>query len=440
MDAKIFLKKKKLKEGDFVEAVFGEETVLGTIIPGNETGIVFLKLKSGYNIGLSPGKISSIKKISQGMKTAKPQTTEIKQNTSLPKISILHTGGTIASRVNYETGGVFASFSPEDLLSMFPELGKIANFESTLVSNIMSEDMRFSDYKTIAKAIEKEIKKGVKGIILGHGTDTLGYTSAALAFALENCPVPILLVGAQRSSDRGSSDAAMNLICAASFIAKTDFAGVAICMHHSNSDDACAILPACKTRKMHTSRRDAFKAINDSPIALVDYKTGEINFLKKDYPRKTAENFKARPDFEEKTGFLYSHPNMSVKEFSFFKENKSKGLVIAGTGLGHIPIATKEHAKNLEIIKSLVKSGCVVCMASQCLFGRVHPTIYANLRKVSGIGVIYCEDMLPETAFVKLAWLLGNYKDKEKIKELMQKNLCGEINERTPLDSKAPES
>jgi len=431
MDCKAFLKKNKLGEGNLVEVNTGTSTISGTVVPSNNPNTVALKLDSGYNAGIKVSEIKSIKKTGEGKKVGKAKTARIEKNPSLPTISILHTGGTIASRVDYKTGGVYAAFSANDLLTMFPELGGIANFESKLVSNIMSEDMDFSYYEKIVSAIEKEIKKGVKGIILGHGTDTLGYSAAALSFALENCPVPVILVGAQRSSDRGSSDAGMNLICAAHFITKTDFAGVAVCMHNSTNDDACAILPGCKTRKMHTSRRDAFKAINGTPIALVDFKTKEIKFLKKDYQKKQG-NLKVLKKFETKVGFLKSHPNMALEEFEFFKKNNYKAFVIEGTGIGHTAVGIKEHEKNLQAIKKFIEGGGIVAMASQCLFGRVHPTIYTNIRKLSSIGVIYCEDMLPETVFMKLAWLLGNF-SKEETKKLLPKNLRGEISQRTEI-------
>ncbi len=436
MKKSAFLNKHKIAEGDIIELSVGNDLLIGTIVPSKSDSLIALKLNSGYNTEIDIKKIKSVKKKSKGKTVGKPKTAKVEEKKGLPSISILHTGGTIASRVNYKTGGVIAAFSADDLLTMFPELEEIANFESTLVSNIMSEDMNFAYYGKLVNAIEKEIKKGAKGIILGHGTDTLGYTAAALSFALENCPVPVMLVGAQRSSDRGSSDAAMNLICAAKFIAKTDFAGVAICMHHSTDDEICAVLPACKTRKMHTSRRDAFKAVNDSPIALVDYKSGKINFLKKNYAKKRG-TFKAMPKFEEKVGLLKSHPSMKLIEIDFFRKNKYKGLVIEGTGLGHTTVTIKKFEDNIKAIKNLIKSGCVVCMTSQCLFGSVHPSIYTNIRKLSEIGVVYCKDLLPETAFVKLAWLLANYK-KSEVAELMGQNLRGEINERISMDSFPP--
>ncbi|MBN1940791.1 MAG: Glu-tRNA(Gln) amidotransferase subunit GatD [Candidatus Diapherotrites archaeon] len=431
-----FLKKQGLKESDLVELVSEKQTFIGTILPSNEKNTVFLKLKSGYNIGIETSKISSIKKLSAGQKVAKAKQETVKQDSNLPKISILHTGGTIASRVDYRTGAVYSAFTPKDLLAMFPELAKIGNFNSKLISNMWSDDLRFAHFGVIAKAVQGEAKKGAKGIILGMGTDNLAVAAAAMAFVLEKCPIPVIIVGAQRSSDRGSSDAAMNLVCAAEFIAKTDFAGVAICMHDSSSDNACAILPACKTRKMHTSRRDAFKPVNDTVIAKIDYNSREIIFLKKDYARKSSGTFVLKPKFEEKVGLLKITINMFPSQFEFFSKHGFKGLVIEGTGLGQTPghmpdaITKKAHKKIFPAIKALAKKSVVV-MTSQCLYGRVQMHVYDKATDLVEMGVIPGEDMLPETAFVKLAWLLGNYKNKEKVKELMRKNLRGEITEST---------
>jgi glutamyl-tRNA(Gln) amidotransferase subunit D len=298
---------------------------------------------------------------------------------------------------------------------------------------MMSEDMRVKDFQKISSAVAEQIKKGVKGIIIGHGTDMLGYSAAALAFELENCPLPVLIVGAQRSSDRGSSDAAMNLISAATFITKTNFKGVAVCMHNSTSDDACAILPATKVRKMHTSRRDAFKAINTNPIALVDYKSKEVKWLKdRGQFEHTKGEFKLQQKFWEKVGLIKMHPWISEDELEFYKKAKYKGLIIEGTGLGHTPI--RENDSFVSAIKELVDAGIVVGITSQCINGRVNPHVYTNLRKVAATGAIYCEDMLSETALMKLSWLLGNYSAKEA-KELLAKNLRGEITQFTRTDT-----
>lgn len=421
------------KPGDKVKVETKDEIVEGVLMPNEETDAVVVKLGSGYNVGIAKKKVKKIEVLEKSKEKVSKKG-KIAKNKNLPTISILHTGGTIASKVNYETGGVIAKFDPAELIAMFPELKKIANFNSELIEQMFSEDMRFEHYSKIAQAVSKEVKKGVDGIIITHGTDTLGYSGAALSFVLEDVNIPVILVGAQRSSDRGSSDAAMNLICAAEFIAKSDFGGVGICMHEGMGDNNSVILPACKTRKMHTSRRDAFKAVNDTAIARVDYDTKKIEFLKKDYSKKSDKRLVVKGGFEDKVGIIKCHPNMFKEEFDFFKGYN--GLIIEGTGLGHAPVDPPQRLNMhiLDSIKALIKSGTVVAMTSQCLFGRVHPHVYTAAINLSKEGVVYCEDMLPETAFMKLAWLLGNYKDKEEVKRLMSENLRGEINPRIEPD------
>ena len=420
--------------GDTVEVVTKDKTFSGTLMPNEETDAVVLKLDSGYNMGIAKEKITSVKTV--GARKEHTETFEkVVSKKGLPTIAILHTGGTIASKVDYETGGVVAKFSVEDMLAMVPELRDIANIETELVANMMSEDMLIEDYKKISDAVRKYAEQKVQGVIIGHGTDTLAYTAAALAFVFEKINIPVIIVGAQRSPDRASTDATMNLICAAEFIAKTDFTGVAICMHNSVNDDECAILPATKTRKMHTSRRDAFKAINDTPLALVNYKTKDINYLKQDYGRKTEDDTLIVKDrFEKDTGLLKVHPVMKNRLYEFFAGHY-KGFVLEGTGLGHAPTNLgEENLKNHATLKKYIAEGGFVAVTSQCLFGGVHPSVYVNLRRLSSIGCLYCNDMLPETALIKLSWLLGNYKDPEQIKRLMVTNLRGEINEREVLD------
>ncbi|MDP7116304.1 MAG: Glu-tRNA(Gln) amidotransferase subunit GatD, partial [Candidatus Woesearchaeota archaeon] len=318
----------------------------------------------------------------------------------------------------------------EEIVQMFPELKKVANIKSSLISNMFSENMRFHHYGLMAKAIEKEIKAGADGIILTHGTDTMHYTSSALAFMLENLPIPVLIVGSQRSSDRGSSDAPFNLLAASRFIATTNFKGVAICMHKSSNDDMCTILPPCKSRKMHSSRRDAFKPINADPIADIDA-SGKITWIKK--PSNPKGKLVVKTKMEEKVALVKAHPNFSSEQLELYK--KYKGLVIEGTGLGHIPATAtnaKEHPnlKNLEAVRKLVAGGCIVVMTLQTLFGRVQMNVYAPGRELLKAGIISGEDMLPETAFIKLAWLLGNHK-KDEAAKLINQNLRGEIADRT---------
>lgn len=421
---------KKLKEGDLIQVKTTKDIFTGILMPSTSKNILVIKLKSGYNKGINKKQIK-LTKLIKATKAKKRIPSKIPANKELKTISILHTGGTLASRVSYETGAVSAKFTPEELVEMFPELSNISNIKSRLIQNMWSDDLRFAHFTKLAKEIKKEAEKS-DGIIIGMGTDNLAVTSAALSFICENLTIPVILVGAQRSSDRGSSDALVNLVCAAQFIVSTDFADVAICMHNSIDDEKCVILSACKTRKLHTSRRDAFKPVNDSVIATVDYKTRKIDFFNTNYRSKNKKPIEIKPNMEEKVGLLKTTINMNPKQFDVYKGYK--GLVIEGTGLGHIPLdvvdkETKIHEKIKASIKKLIKSGAIVVMTSNCLFGRVNMDVYSKGRELQELGIIPGEDMLPETALVKLSWLLANY-SKNEIKNLIKKNLRGEINKR----------
>jgi len=415
--------------GNRVKVITKKSTEEGILMPSFDESTVIIKLDSGYNTGFEKKEI--VKMVTLKKSKPKAETKQkIKINKDLPTISVLHTGGTIASKVDYRTGGVATEFSPEELLSLFPELKNIANIESELISQMWSDDLRFKHFTLIAKKIEQQIKKKVKGIIIGIGTDNLAVAASALSFIIEKSPIPILFVGAQRSSDRGSSDAGMNLICAAEFIAKTDFAGVGICMHKNADDDNCLILPANKTYKLHSSRRDAFKAVNSNAIAEVNYKTKKIKFINKDY-QKADKKIIVKPKMEEKVGLLKIHVNMFPEQFEFFKNYK--GLVIEGTGLGHTPgqapnPESEIHKKIYPAIKKVIDSGCVVVMTTQCIFGGVNMNVYDKGRDLLELGVIPGKDMLANTVLVKLSWLLANY-SKEETEKLISENLRGEINQ-----------
>ena len=425
--------------GERVKIVTAEEEIEGILMP-EEKEFIVVKLDTGYNMGIKKEKVKEIKPMGRRKDTAKAEFPKESSKPGLPTITILHTGGTIASKVDYETGGVIARFEPEEIIAMFPELKEIANIKSRLISNMFSEDMRFAHYNIIAKEIEKEIKAGASGVIVTHGTDTLHYTAAALSFMLQDLSIPVILVGAQRSSDRGSSDAALNLISAAFFIAADKhFAEVAVCMHANTEDETCVILPGTKCRKMHSSRRDAFQAINTEPWAIVNYSQKKVDMLKTEYNKTSKKPLKLMLIKDNlQIGMLKARPNMFADELSMYEV--FDGLIIEGTGLGHMPIneidtLTKEHTKIFEAIKKITARIPVV-MATQTIFGQIDMNIYSTGRKLIDAGIIgnYC-DMTAETAYIKLAWLLSNY-PKDKIKEMLGKNIAGEISERIEYKEK----
>ncbi len=383
----------------------------GRLMPKPDTGdqnIINLKLDSGYNIGLEPGNIELVEK----QEASEDQNEEINHEEDRPDILVLHTGGTIASRVSYEEGGVKPSYNVEDLVEMYPELASEVNLHSELVAQMLSENMEPEHWMEIAEMID-EVKDDYDGIIVGHGTDTM-------------------LVGAQRSSDRPSSDASMNMYCAAKFLTDTEFTGFGVCMHAGSSDTECNILPPNKVRKMHTSRRDAFEPINSEEIALIDYDTGEI-----EYSGNDEKEYEKNIDVNSNIAVVKSRPGMKPEELEFVLENDYDGLVVEGTGLGHLPVntfddKTQHHEEILEKL-GLIADEIPVVMASQCLNGRVDMNVYDAGVKIQDSGVVSAEDMHPELAYVKLAWSIGNSDSRDSALELFQKDINGEISERSMI-------
>ena len=414
--------------GDKVRVETKDNFFEGVLMPSS--GNIVVKLSSGYNVGLDKKEIKNVKVLEKHKekisKSLKLETSKGKKN-----ITILHTGGTIASKVDYETGAVIARYTPEEIVTQFPELNELANINSRLISNMFSEDMRFSNYNTLAKEIEKEIKNGTDGIVITHGTDTLHYTSAALSFILDGLNIPVILVGAQRSSDRGSSDAAMNLICAVEFILKTEFAEVGVCMHKVSSDDICWLLPGLKCRKLHSSRRDAFRPVNAKQYAEINYNTKIVQIIDNSFRPREKRELKLKLFKEVKVGILKSKPNMFVDELKIY--SKYDGLILEGTGLGHMPI--DQHAENKEIFNELKKLAkkIPVVMTTQTLFGRVNMNVYSNGKVLKDIGILGDQlDLSAETAYIKLAWLLSNHPEHARI--MMHENLRGELNNRIMND------
>ena len=420
-----------MKVGDRILVETKDKKVEGVLMPSVKEGSLVLKMDSGYNLGVSKKKVVKTKVLKKYV--AKKVKKKVHKHSKNKKtVAILHTGGTIASKVDYETGGVVAQFSPEELIAMFPELEKKVNLNSRLMRNMFSEDLRFDHYNLIAKEIQKEIKKGVDGVIITHGTDTIHYTSAALSFILEGLGVPVIIVGAQRSSDRGSSDAAINLISAVEFICNSDFAEVGVCMHKDDNDEVCWILPGLKCRKMHSSRRDTFKPVNVGAYAEVEYKTGNVNILDNKFAKREKKTLKLKLFKDVKVGVVKAYPGMNAEIFKCY--SKYDGLVLEGTGLGHFPVTkldkfTEENEKIFDAIRKIALKVPVV-MSLQTIFGRVDMNVYSNGRKLVDIGILgNYSDMTPETSYIKLAWLLSNYPS--KVREMFMEDLRGELSKRT---------
>lgn len=419
-----------MKPGDRVRITTTTGTVEGVLMP-EQPGIILIKLDTGYNLGIDKKRVKNTKTLKKHV-SKKPVVSKYKTDKTKPTILILHTGGTIASKVDYETGAVIARFTPEEIIAQFPELHDVCNIRSELLSNMWSEDIRFVHYNMMAQAVAQAVKKKVDGVIITHGTDTMHYTAAALTFALENIPIPVVLVGAQRSSDRPSSDAKLNLLGTAQFIAKGQ-AGVFVAMHETTNDDSVAIIHGCCARKNHSSRRDAFKSVNRDLVARV-HRNGQVNWIQKN--DAIEGKFSVKPFKEKlKVGMLKIHPQMHPEEFSAYES--FNGLVIEGTGLGHAPINdmdkhTRSHKKIANAINTLTQKMPVV-MSTQAINGRVNMNVYSSGKHAQELGIIGNYSTLhPELAFIKLAWLLSNHK-KSDVAQLMTTNLRGEQQDRITL-------
>ena len=402
----------------------------GIILPRSEndddTHLV-LKLSTGYNVGIDVDMITKVCAIGYKEAHYKIPEQEFPSSPEKPNVMLLGTGGTIASRLDYRTGAVIPAFSPGELYGAVPELADICNLTTEKLFAVFSENMGPQEYIALAKAIEREIKNGVDGIVIGHGTDTMHHTAGALAFMVQHPPVPIVMVGSQRSSDRPSSDAARNLIHAATTAATGEIAEVMVCMFGPTSDEYGLLHRGTRVRKMHSSYRSTFRTIGDIPLATVT--RDGVRPLRDDYNRRRDDRqVEIYPYFEERVSLLYYYPNMHPDIIDALVANGYKGIVIAGTGLGHV------NKPLYPAIKRAIDAGVAIYMTVQTLWGYVHMFVYDTGRDLMAAGIIPAENMLPEVAYIKLGWALGQTDDLKKVKELMLTSINGEITEREPHD------
>ena len=396
----------------------------GVLLPSSTADHLVVKLDGGYNVGISREE-SDVEILERGVydiesAQAGDSVSEIEFDEDLPTISLISTGGTIASTVDYRTGAVTAQFDAEDVLRAVPDLAGRANYRGRVVANILSENMEPSIWQQLARAIHDEVEAGADGVVVMHGTDTMQFSAAALALMLDT-PVPIVFTGSQRSADRPSSDNVMNAVCAVE-AAKSDCAEVLVCMHASQSDTACALHLGTRVRKNHTSRRDAFETVGAKPLGEIDYETEAIEW-RRSYTARGDRDLALAEELNENVELLKFTPGMNLDRYAgFLRESALDGLVVEGTGLGHV------HTDLIPALGDLVDDGTVVTMTSQCLEGRVCDRVYDTGRDLLDAGVVEAGDTLPGTAKVKLMWALANH---ENPRTAMGEDLVGELQERS---------
>jgi len=403
----------------------------GVLMPRYESaseGYIVIKLKSGYNTGIEISKVRSVEKLAGPAKAATAGAPAAAESAGLSRVALISTGGTIASKIDYRTGGVRAALSASELYASVPELADIASIDPEVLMNEYSENLRPEHWTAIAERVAEKINTGkYDGIVVSHGTDTMHYTAAALSFALQSLPVPVVLVGAQRSSDRPSSDAALNLLGATAFAANAPVAGVFVAMHKGTSDDVVAVHVGTRVRKNHTSRRDAFESIDVTLVALV--KEGRVKMQDSGIglAKRGERKLDARTGFDSRVILLKYHPGFDPALIEHAAKAGYRGIILEGTGLGHV------NKDCFSVLKKAVGAGMMVCMTSQCIWGRVSMTVYDTGRDLLDIGVIPLSDTISESATAKAMWALANTSSVDEAKKVMQENLAGEISSAIPL-------
>ena len=415
-----------MNPGDLVKLRLAREELECTLLESYDNSIHLVKLKSGYNIGIPKENVLGFEVLKKYQINDKK--IEIPKSKGLPSIGLIVTGGTMASKLDAKTGAVSALTDVSEFAKFYPKLFKKVNVKTIEVPFMkLSENMGPEDWLVLAGVIKKMLDDNeIKGIIITHGTDTLHYTSAALSFFLANLNKPVVLTYAQRSIDRGSSDAELNLECAVRF-ALSDCAEVVIVGHADMNDDYCYALRGTKVRKMHSSRRDAFKAINCEPLAKVW--PDKVTFLSQ---FKAQHPGAAELDavFNDKVALVKFYPGQSADIIDYYRMHGFKGLVIEMLGLGHVAAGDSVNSW-APALKKAIREGMVVCGACQTIYGRLNPNVYSTGRELENAGVIFLEDILAETALVKLGWVLGHrgWMAYDKAKEKMLENFAGELNE-----------
>ncbi len=429
------LRKINASVGDRIVVKKKDKVFEGLLMPREklygDKPIIVIKLDNGYNVGVRIDKFTEVyvkeKRVARKPLLERGVRT---QRSGLPKVVLLSTGGTIVSKVDYETGAVRPALSVKELMEFIPEISDIAVLDAREILNVFSEDITPRDWENIAREIYKEIIEGVDGVVIAHGTDMMAYTAAAMAFAIRNKPVPIVFVGAQRSSDRPSSDSAFNLLSAFLTASRAPFAESVVVMHGETGDSYALAHRGVKVRKMHTSRRDAFQTINDKPLAVIDPYEKKIIVVNKIIEERNKDKEPVLENkFDEKVALIKAYPGFQVDIIHYLIDKKYHGIVIEGSGLGHIT------NRAVEAIRRAVEEEIPVVMTSQCLFGRIDMFVYSTGRRLIEAGVIPGNDMLPETAYVKLSWILGSKtKNLDEVRELMTTNIVGEMNPRLTID------
>ena len=420
----------------------GKAEHTGIALPSSGSKLITMKLQNGYNVSFPESYVDSFEVLDE-MPTIEEEIMESEpQDESLPLVHLIHTGGTIASKVDYATGAVTARFDPHELLDAVPELRGIARIRAVKLGNMWSDDLRPRHWNRMLKATEEAFSEGAVGCVITHGTDTLHLSAAAISYGWSGQggrpPGRIVLTGSQRSPDRGSSDATENLIASVQWAAHGPVPSgyrdsSVVIVHASSSDGSCAVLPGCACRKYHSSRRDAFKPINQDVLGhiFIDGNGARIDYSPEPHDARV-EAISPKP-FDEsiRIAQFISDPHLHPDQVQGAIDADFDALLFHGTGLGHLPISNPEddsleNTRLKVMLEDHITKGGVVVMVTNAIHGPVNMNVYSKGRDQQDIGIIGHGSLCPPgSALVKLHHLLS-VGGKESVEKGWEMDLVGE--------------
>lgn len=326
----------------------------------------------------------------------------------MPKVLLLHTGGTLGMRIQEHTlaPGSYAA----ELLQKVPELKELTAVDSEIVCNLDSSDIGPTHWSDLAIHIANQ-RETYDGFVIIHGTDTMAYTASALAYALEGLDRPVILTGAQRPLAALRTDARRNLADAVE-LATCDIPEVGICFDGS-------LLRGCRATKNNSRAYAAFSSPGCQPLARLGVDIDIANHV-----RRPIVPFRCDARFDARVVVVYVTPGMHPRliEQLLTASNDLKGIVLAAFGAGTLPTHTHPLA---PVIKEIIDSGVDVLVVTQSS-GRVNLGLYQNSQGLLEAGAIPGGEMLIEAAVTKLMHALAVYERRGDRRRYLEWNVAGE--------------
>ena len=323
-------------------------------------------------------------------------------------ILLLTTGGTIASM----PGG--DGLQPSDSGVFQREMDQLRTYYDITVRELMtldSSNIRPAEWQLIAQGIW-ENRQGFDGIVVSHGTDTMGYTASAVTFMLPNIDIPVVFTGSQLPLIDMLSDGPDNLRTAFA-MAASGHNGIFLAFDRK-------VMLGCRAVKVRASGFSAFESINARYTALVS--NAGLSVDEALLPVHTGPA-QLRTDISDEVFLLKLTPGISPRIFDALADMGYKGIVIEAFGLGGINLL----GEGLGAIRRCLDKGINVVVTSQCLYDSANLGVYQVGVKLLELGVIQGRDMTSEAAMTKLMWAIGQGMDNHQVANLFATNLAGEV-------------